>query len=206
MICSLPTECSNFVLSLLLMNKLDKSTVQQAFHTEETQRYHHSKIEDQGPSDKSLNTMFKTIKDLICAFCNKSGQKYILCYCLIPMCLLLGSFVYFGLILVIWSAQNHLAVPEPFFLFNSHPLTQSWPLVVWALALKSRLMFAPTTPSATPPISTTGDSCTTWTSSTATPSPSSKEVRVFFFRHSFRSDIAPPGCSITLSCLNNDPL
>src|SRR5882762_1414744 len=27
-----------------------------------------------------------------------------------------------------------------------------------------------------------------------------------FFRHSFRSDIAPPGCSINLSRLNNDPL
>ena len=47
MIHSLPAEYSNFVSSLLLMDKLDKSTVQHAFYTEETQRHHHSEIEDQ---------------------------------------------------------------------------------------------------------------------------------------------------------------
>ena len=80
MICSLPTEYSNFVSSLLLMDKLDKSTVQQAFHTEETQRRHRSEIEDQGPSDKALNTMSKNIKDLICAFCNKPGHNQEKCF------------------------------------------------------------------------------------------------------------------------------
>ena len=111
-------------------------------------------------------------------------------------------------ILVIWSTPNHLAAPQPFFLLNPHPLSQSWPLAVWALALKSRFMFAANTLSATAPTSTTEGSCTIWTSSTATPSPSSKEVRVFFFfsHHSFQSDIASPGRSITLSHLNNDPL
>ncbi|KIM85859.1 hypothetical protein PILCRDRAFT_65745 [Piloderma croceum F 1598] len=38
MIRSLPDDYSSFVSSLLLMDKLEKSTIQQAFHTEETQR------------------------------------------------------------------------------------------------------------------------------------------------------------------------
>jgi len=40
MIRSLPDDYSSFVSSLLLMDKLEKSTIQQAFHTEETQRHH----------------------------------------------------------------------------------------------------------------------------------------------------------------------
>ncbi|KAG5633664.1 hypothetical protein DXG03_006830, partial [Asterophora parasitica] len=39
---ALPEEYSNFTLSLLLQDKLDKATVQQAFVTEETHRHCHA--------------------------------------------------------------------------------------------------------------------------------------------------------------------
>src|SRR6267154_4110882 len=77
MICSLPSEYSNFISSLLLKDKLDKSTVQQAFHTEEIQRHHHSEVE---LSDKALNIMSKATVDLICAFCNRPGHSQDKCY------------------------------------------------------------------------------------------------------------------------------
>ena len=54
MIHSLPDDYSSFVSSLLLMDKLEKSTIQQAFHTEETQRCHRSET-DKSVAVSSVN-------------------------------------------------------------------------------------------------------------------------------------------------------
>jgi len=79
MIRSLPDDYSSFVSSLLLMDKLEKSAIHQAFHTEETQRRRRAEIE-QISSDKALSTVPQTSTTLHCDFCDKPGHIIAKCY------------------------------------------------------------------------------------------------------------------------------
>ena len=76
MIRSLPDDYSSFVSSLLLMDKLEKSAIHQAFHTEETQRRCRAEIE-QISFDKALSTVPQTSTTLHCDFCDRPGSKFL---------------------------------------------------------------------------------------------------------------------------------
>jgi transposase InsO family protein len=67
MIRALPSDYANFVSSILLMDKLDKDTIIQAFQNEENQRTHRSETES-GAADKVLAA--STLQELICEFCH----------------------------------------------------------------------------------------------------------------------------------------
>jgi hypothetical protein len=77
MIRSLPDDYASFVSSLLVMDKLEKSTIQQAFHTEETQRRRRAETES---SDKALSTVPQPSTNLHCDFCDRDGHILSKCY------------------------------------------------------------------------------------------------------------------------------
>ena len=66
---ALPDEYSHFVSSLLLMDKLDKDTVQQAFLTEEIQRRHCA------TDVLSAAAMSAASTSTVCNFCGRSGHS-----------------------------------------------------------------------------------------------------------------------------------
>jgi hypothetical protein len=70
---ALPDEYSHFVSSLLLMDKLDKDTVQQAFITEEIQR--RRRAADVG----SVAAMVAASAPLQCEFCSRPGHAQSTC-------------------------------------------------------------------------------------------------------------------------------
>ena len=76
MIHSLSDDYSSFVSSPLLMNKLEKATIHQAFHTEETQRRRRAETEDNSSADKALSTLSKST--LHCD--NKPGHNIGICF------------------------------------------------------------------------------------------------------------------------------
>ena len=77
MIRSLPDDYSSFVSSLLLMDKLEKSTIQQAFHTEETQRRRRSETDE---SAAALSTSSKSSSKEHCDFCDRDGHTLPKCF------------------------------------------------------------------------------------------------------------------------------
>ena len=72
---ALPEEYSHFTSSLLLLDKLDKATIQQAFVTEDTQRRRRA-------ADASASTMAMTasLAKAICDFCGKPGHDMAKCF------------------------------------------------------------------------------------------------------------------------------
>jgi len=77
MIRALPEEYSSFTSSLMLLDKLDKATLQQAFHTEETQRRRRAEIEG------ASIALAKSHHSLHCTFCKKDGHVMKRCYAFI---------------------------------------------------------------------------------------------------------------------------
>jgi len=71
MIRSLPDDYASFVSSLLVMDKLEKSAIHQAFHTEETQRRRRAETES---SDKAFSTVPQPSTTLHCDFCDRDGH------------------------------------------------------------------------------------------------------------------------------------
>jgi len=76
MIRSLPDDYSSFVSSLLLMDKLKKDIIHQAFHTEETQRRRRAETEDS--TSTALNISNSSSGN--CGFCDKPGHTMDKCY------------------------------------------------------------------------------------------------------------------------------
>ena len=70
---ALPDEYSHFVSSLLLMDKLDKDTVQQAFLTEEIQRRRRA------TDILSAAAMSAASTSTVCEFCGRSGHSQSTC-------------------------------------------------------------------------------------------------------------------------------
>lgn len=78
MIRALPDEFSNFASSLLLMDKLDKATIQQAFVTEESQRRHRA---SEAPAVASA----LAASVLKCLFCLMTGHTMDKCHRFLKM-------------------------------------------------------------------------------------------------------------------------
>lgn len=72
---ALPDEYSGFVSSLLLLDKLDKATIQQAFVTEETQRRRRA-----NDASASAIAMAAALVKAICDFCGKPGHDQSKCF------------------------------------------------------------------------------------------------------------------------------
>lgn len=72
---ALPEEYNTFVSSLLLLDKLDKKTVQEAFITKEIQR--HRRAAD---ISSSTAAMAVSVAQLKCDFCGRSGHAIATCY------------------------------------------------------------------------------------------------------------------------------
>jgi len=72
---ALPDEYSGFVSSLLLLDKLDKATIQQAFVTEETQRRRRA-----NDASTSAIAMAAALVKAVCDFCGKSGHDQSKCF------------------------------------------------------------------------------------------------------------------------------
>jgi hypothetical protein len=77
MICSLPDDYASFVSSLLVMDKLEKSAIYQAFHAAETQRRCCAETEF---SDKALNTVSQPSTTLHCDFWDRNRHILSKCY------------------------------------------------------------------------------------------------------------------------------
>ena len=75
---ALPDEYSNFASSLLLLDKLDKATVHQAFVTEEAQRRHRA---NEAPTiSAALATSPAPSGPQKCEFCTMTGHTIETCY------------------------------------------------------------------------------------------------------------------------------
>ena len=73
---ALPDEFSHFVSSLLLMDKLDKDTVTQAFLTEEIQRRHRATASS---SSLAMAATASPSTPSSCEFCTRSGHTQATC-------------------------------------------------------------------------------------------------------------------------------
>ncbi|KAF8809421.1 hypothetical protein BYT27DRAFT_7048621, partial [Phlegmacium glaucopus] len=80
MICALPDEYSAFTSSLLLLDKLDKATIHQAFVGEETQRRRHaSDMPSVGTAFSASSSSTPTSKEK-CDFCGMTNHIMEKCY------------------------------------------------------------------------------------------------------------------------------
>src|SRR5580704_12486149 len=78
---SLPEESSTFASSILLLDKLDKATIHQAFVTEETQcRRRAADISGIGTAFSSSSTSSSKVTDLCCTFCGMKNHLVEKCY------------------------------------------------------------------------------------------------------------------------------
>jgi len=81
MIRALPEDYNNFVSSLLIMNKLDKDNILQAFQAEENQRRRRSEQDNSSPSDKALAaTSHHHSTSANCEFCDRPGHTLPQCF------------------------------------------------------------------------------------------------------------------------------
>jgi len=88
MIRALPDDYDNFVSSVLLLDKLDKEVIIQAFQTEETQRKRRSDAESTTPSAKALAAITPTPHNHShnhsntekCDFCGRNGHTQAKCW------------------------------------------------------------------------------------------------------------------------------